>query len=206
MKIFPPIVLDGGSHISLVDIKIPEEVTKSFTFTKRQAIYSEPIKGDQTKMTDFPKGVYNIYKLRYEIKTSLLVEYIDLNIATLNFNNINIETKSNTIKVSPELAEILNIPKTLPPFSHIKISGDEKYLINCNLVEANSSYSFMVFPGDVYPSNLLAIAPSRDGRYPELTIQSVNKIINNLTLEILTENLETPDFGDKEINYILKVW
>ena len=64
---------------------------------------------------------------------------------------------------------------------------------------------FMVSPGDVYPSNLLTIAPSRDGRYPELTIQSVNKIINNLTLEILAENFETPDFGDKEIIYILKV-
>ena len=63
----------------------------------------------------------------------------------------------------------------------------------------------MVSSGDVYPSNLLAIAPSRDRRYPELTIQSVNKIINNITLEILTENLETPDFGDKEIIYILKV-
>ena len=194
------------SHISLVDIKIPEEVTKSFTFTKRQAICSEPSKGDQAKMTVFPKGVYNIYKLCYEIKTSPLVEYIDLNIATPNFNNINIETKSNTIKVSPELAEILNIPMTLPPFSHIKISGDEKYLINCNLVEANSSYSFMVSSGDVYPSNLLlAIAPSRDGRYPELTTQSVNKIINNLTLEILKENLETLDLGYKEIIYILKV-
>ena len=205
VEIFPPIVLDGRSHISLVDIKIPEEVTKSFTFTKRQAIFGEPNKGDETKMAVFPKGVYNIYKLRYEIKTSPLDEYIDLNIATLNFNNINIETKSNTIRFSPELAEILNIPKTLPPYSHIKISGDEKYLINCNLVEANSSYSFMVSPGDVYPSNLLAIAPSRDGRYPELTIQSVNKIIDNLTLEILTENFETPDFSDKEIIYILKV-
>ena len=199
------LVLDRRSHINLVDIKIPEEVTKSFTFTKRQAIYSEPSKGDQAKMTVFPKIVYNTYKLRYEIKTSPLVEYIDLNIATPNFNNINIETKSNTIKVSPELAEILNIPKTLPPFSHIKISGDEKYLINCNLVEANSSYSFMVSSGNVYPSNLLAIAPSRDGRYPELTIQPVNKIINNLTLEILKENLETPDFGYKEIIYVLKV-
>ena len=205
VEIFPPIVLDGRSHISLVDIKTPEEVTKSFTFTKRQAIFGEPNKGDATKMAVFPKGVYNIYKLRYEIKTSPLDENIDLNIATLNFNNINVETKSNTIRFSPELAEILNIPKTLPPFSHIKISGDEKYLINCNLVEANSSYSFMVSPGDVYPSNLLAIAPSRDGRYPELTIQSVNKIINNFTLEILTENFETPDFSDKEIIYILKV-
>ena len=119
-----------------------------------------------------------------------------------NNNNVYIETKSNTNKVLRKLAEILNIPKTLPPFSHIKISSDKKYLINCNLVENRSSYSFGV---SVYPHNLLAIAPSRDGRYPELTIQSVNKIINNLTLEILTENLETPDFGDKEIIYILKV-
>ena len=123
----------------MVDIRIPEEETKSFTFTKRQAIYTEPIKVEQTKMTVFPKGVYNIYKLRYEIKTSPLVEYIDLNIETTN-NNIYITTKFNTIRFSPELAEILNIPKTLPPFSHIKISGDEKYLINCNLIEANSSY------------------------------------------------------------------
>ena len=192
VDIFPPIVLDGRSHISLVGIRIPEEETKSFTFTDTQAIYGEPINGEKAKMTVFPKGDdYNIYKIQYKIETTN--------------NNIYITTKSNTIKFSPELAQILNIPKTLPPFSHIQISGDEKYLINCNLVEANSSYSFMVPPGDFYPSNLLAIVPSRDGRYPELTIQSVNKIINNITLEILTENLETPDFGDKEIVYILKV-
>ena len=138
-----------------------------------------------------------------------LIINIGLNIETIN-NNAYIETKSNTIKVSRKLAEILNIPETLPPFSHIKISGNEKYLINCNLVENRSSYSFgaPVYPSHslaVYPSNLLAIAPSRDGRYPELTIQSVNKIINNLTLEILTENLETPEFANKEIIYILKV-
>ena len=206
VEIFPPIVLDGRSHISLVDIRIPEEVTKSFTFTDTQAIYGEPINGEKPKITVFPKGDdYNIYKIQYKIKTSPLVEYIDLNIETTN-NNIYITTKSYTITFSPELAQILNIPKTLPPFSHIKISGDEKYLIKCNLVEANSSYSFMVSPGDVYPSNLLAIVPSRDGRYPELTIQSVNKIINNLTLEKLRENFETLDFGDKEIIYILKVW
>ena len=190
VEIFPPIVLDGRSHISLVDIRIPEEETKSFTFTDTQAIYGEPSKGGQPKLMGFPKGVYNIYKLRHEINNNRLTENFGLNIETIN-NNVYIETKLNIIKVSPELAEILNIQKTLPPFSHIKISGDEKYLIDCNLVEANSSYSFMVSPGDVYPSNLLAIAPSRDGRYPELIIQSVNKIINNLTLEILTEQVQS---------------
>ena len=204
VQIYPPIVLDGRSHISLVDIRIPEEVTKSFTFTDTQAIYGEPSKGGQPKLIGFPKGVYNIYKLLYEINNNRLTENFGLNIETIN-NNVYIKTKSNIIKVSPELAEILNIAKTLPSLSRIKISGDEKYLIKCNLVEANSSYSFMVSPGDVYPSNLLAIVPSRDGRYPELTIQSVNRTINTITLEILTENLETPDFGDKEIVYILKV-
>ena len=202
IEIFPPIVLNEGSHISLVDTKIPEEVTKSFTFTNRQVISTESSNG-QPKMTVFPKGVYNIYKIQYKINTSPLVEYIDLNIATLNFNNINIVTKSNTIKFSPELAKTLGIPETLPPFSYKKISGNEKYLINCNLVKANSSYPF---GPKVSPSRLLAVAPSRNGCYPELSIQSGKNIINNLTLEILTENLETPDLGDNEITYVLKVW
>ena len=164
MEIFPPITLGEKSHISLVDIKIPEEVTKSFTFTGRQAIYSEPSKGDLPKLMGFPKGVYNIYKLRYEINNNRLTENIGLNIETIN-NNVYIETKSNTIKVSRKLAQILNNPETLPPFSSVKISGDEKYLINCNLVENRSSYSF---GATVYPSNLLEIIPLRDERYPEL--------------------------------------
>ena len=79
----------------------------------------------------------------------------------------------------------------------------KKYLINCNLVEANSSYSF---GSKVSPSRLLAVAPSRNGRYSKLSIQSGKNIINNLTLEIFTENLETPDFGDNEITYVLQVW
>ena len=108
-----------------------------------------------------------------------------------NNNNVYIKTKSEAIRFSRELVEILNIPEIIMPFSSIKSSGDEKYLINCNLVEMNSSYSFgsKVSPSHsltVYPSHLLAVAPSRDGRYQELSIQSGNKIINNLKLEILT--------------------
>ena len=208
VEIFPPIVLGEKSHISLVDIKIPEEATKSFTFTNRQVISTEP--NDRApKMKVFP-DVYNIPKLQHMIKKSPLAENLSF-INGPNNNNVYIKTKSNIIRFSRKLAEILNIPEIIMPFSSIKISGDEKYLINCNLVENRSSYSFgaPVYPSHslaVYPSNLLAIAPSRNGRYPELTIQSVNKIINNLTLEILTENVETPEFANKEIIYILKVW
>ena len=55
VEIFPPIVLDGRSHISLADIRIPEEVTKNFTFTEQQAIYGEPSKGAQPKLMGFSK-------------------------------------------------------------------------------------------------------------------------------------------------------
>ena len=86
MEIFPPIVLDGRSHISLVEIRIPKEDSKSFTFTNKQEISTDP-NDSETKMTIFPKGVYNIHKLRFEIKHSPLAKYIDLNIETTN-NNI----------------------------------------------------------------------------------------------------------------------
>ena len=63
VEIYPPIVLDGRSHISLVDIIIPEEVTKSFIFTGHQAISGEPTsKDNQSRLMAFPKGVYNIHK------------------------------------------------------------------------------------------------------------------------------------------------
>ena len=42
VEIFPPIDLNGRSHISLVDIKIPEEVIKNFTFMVRQLIITGP--------------------------------------------------------------------------------------------------------------------------------------------------------------------
>ena len=87
MEIFPPIVLNEGPHISLAVIKIPEEVTKSLTFTNRQVISTESSNG-VPKMTVFPKGVYNIYKIQYKINTSPLAENIDLNIETINNNTI----------------------------------------------------------------------------------------------------------------------
>ena len=201
VQIFPPIALNGRSHISLIDIKIPEEVIKNFTFTTRQVITTGPNE-KVPKMIPFPKGVYNIYKLQDMIYSSPLAQSLILVIGSNN-HNVFIKTKSETIKISAELAQILNIPETLPPFSAIKISSNEYYLINCNLVENRSSYAF---GPKIRPSSLLAVAPSRDGSYPELSIQSGNKIMNNLILEIITETFESPDFGEKEIMYILKVW
>ena len=155
-------------------------------------------------MMTFPKGAYNLLKLQFMAKNNPVYKNIGFDIETIK-KAFYVTTKLYEIRSSPELAEILGIPKILAPFSHIKISGNEKYLINCNLVENRSTYSFKSTPGVVYPSRLLAVAPLRNGCYPELSIQSGKNIINNLTLEILTENLETPNFGDNVITYVLKV-
>ena len=202
IEIFPPIVLNEGSHISLADIEIPEEVTKSFTFTGHQAISGGLIWDNQPAMMTFPKGAYNLLKLQFMVKNNPVYKNIGFDIETIK-RAFYVTTKLYEVRSLPKLAEILGIPKILAPFSSVKISGDEKYLINCNLVEANSSYSF---GSKVSPSRLLAVAPSRNGRYSKLSIQSGKNIINNLTLEIFTENLETPDFGDNEITYVLQVW
>ena len=118
-------------------------------------------------MMTFPKGAYNLLKLQFMVKNNPVYKNIGFDIETIK-KAFYVTTKLYEIRSSPELAEILGIPKILAPFSHIKISGNEKYLINCNLVGNRSSYSFKSTPGVVYPSRLLAVAPLRNGCYPEL--------------------------------------
>ena len=89
----------------------------------------------------------------------------------------------------------------------MKISGDEKYFVYCDLVEENSSLLY----GEnnaarIMPSKLLAVAPkSESGVYPELLIPAEKRVINNITLRIENEKFEVPDFNDKEIIYVLKI-
>ena len=118
-------------------------------------------------------------------------------------------TQSKEIIVSPELTKNFNIPRELKPYSAVKISGDEKYFVYCDLVEENNS----LFSGEnnsarVMPSKLLAVVPkgeSESGVYPELLIPADKRVINNITLRIENEKFEVPDFNDEEIIYVLKI-
>ena len=66
----------------------------------------------------------------------------------------------------------------------MKISGDEKYFVYCDLVEENNS----LMSGEnnsarIMPSKLLVVAPkSESGVYPELLIPAEKRVINNITL------------------------
>ena len=90
----------------------------------------------------------------------------------------------------------------------MKISGDEKYFVYCNLVENNNSLlSSENNSGRIMPSKLLAVAPkSESGVYPELLILVDKRVINNITLCIENETFEVPDFNDEPIIYVLKIW
>ena len=89
----------------------------------------------------------------------------------------------------------------------MKISGDEKYFVYCDLVEENNSLlSRENNAARVMPSKLLAVAPkSESGVYPELLIPADKRVINNITLCIENEKFEVPDFNDEEIIYVLKI-
>ena len=91
----------------------------------------------------------------------------------------------------------------------MKISGDEKYFVYCDLVENNNSLlsNEKLRDGRIMPSKLLAVAPkSESGVYPELLNPADKHVINNITLSIENEKFEVPDFNDEEIIYVLKIW
>ena len=115
--------------------------------------------------------------------------------------------QENEVLFSEELAKKFNIPSRLKPYSVVKISGDEKYFVYCDLVENNNS----LMSGEnnaarIMPSQLLAVAPKGEsGVYPELLIPAEKRVINNITLRIENEKFEVPDFNDEEIIYVLKI-
>ena len=125
---------------------------------------------------------------------------------TITDNAAYLTTQSKEIIVSEELTKNFNIPRELKPFSVVKISGDEKYFVYCDLVEENNSLlSGENNSGRVMPSKLLAVVPKGEsGVYPEL-IPAEKRVINNITLRIENEKFEVPDFNDEEIIYVLKI-
>ena len=116
-------------------------------------------------------------------------------------------TQSKEIIVSSELTKNFNIPRKSKPYSAVKISGDEKYFVYCDLVEENNSLlSGESNAARIMPSKLLAVAPkSESGVYPELLIPADKRVINNITLRIENEKFEVPDFNDEPIIYVLKI-
>ena len=207
VDLVPPLVLGDKQRISLVDIRIPEQY---FEFTTDQAIGDDGRYKNQLKIIKLSKhhGKYNARRLKQVLNGDPLKAELGLEISITD-KAAYLTTQSNEIIVSEELIKNFDIPRELKPFSVVKISGDEKYFVYCDLVEENNS----LLSGEklrvarIMPSKLLAVAPkSESGVFPELLIPAEKRVINNITLSIENEKFEVPDFNDEEIIYVLKIW
>ena len=205
VDLVPPLVLGDKQRISLVDIRIPEQY---FEFTDDQAIGDENRFKKKLKIIKLSKhlGKYNARRLQQVLHGDSPKAELGLEI-TITDKAAYLTTQSKEIIVSEELTKNFNIPRESKPYSAVKISGDEKYFVYCDLVEENNS----LLSGEnnaarIMPSKLLAVAPkSESGVYPELLIPAGKRVINNITLRIENEKFEVPDFNDEEIIYVLKI-
>ena len=207
VDLVPPLVLGDKQRVSLVDIRIPEQY---FEFTTDQANGDDGRYKNQLKIIKLSKhhGKYNARRLKQVFNGDSLKAELGLEI-TITDKAAYLTTQSKEVIVSPELIKNFNIPRELKPFSVVKISGDEKYFVYCDLVENNNS----LLSGEklrvarIMPSKLLAVAPkSESGVFPELLIPADKRVINNITLRIENEKFEVPDFNDEPIIYVLKIW
>ena len=207
VDLVPPLVLGDKQRISLVDIRIPEQY---FEFTNGQAIGTDisDDDDDDLKIIFFSKhhGKYNARRLKQVLNDDPLKAELELEISITD-KAAYLTTQSKEVIVSEELTKNFNIPRILNPYSVVKISGDEKYFVYCDLVEENNSLlSCENNSARVMPSKLLAVAPkSESGVYPDLLIPADKRVINNITLRIENEKFEVPDFNDEEIIYVLKI-
>ena len=205
VDLVPPLVLGDKQRISLVDIRIPEQY---FEFTAYGSIGTDGRYGNKINIIHLSEhlGKYNARRLKQVINGDKLKAELGLEI-TITDKAAYLTTQSKEIIVSPELTKNFNIPRELKPFSVVKISGDEKYFVYCDLVEENNSImSNEKNSGRVMPSKLLAVVPKGEsGVYPELLIPAEKRVINNITLRIENEKFEAPDFNDEEIIYVLKI-
>ena len=205
VDLVPPLVLGDKQRISLVDIRIPEQY---FEFTDDQAIGDENRFKKKLKIIKLSKhlGKYNARRLKQVLNGDSLKAELGLEIKITD-KAAYLTTQSKEIIVSSELTKNFNIPRELKPYSAVKISGDEKYFVYCDLVEENNS----LMSGEnnsarIMPSKLLAVVPKGEsGVYPELLIPAEKRVINNITLRIENEKFEVPDFNDEEIIYVLKI-
>ena len=205
VDLVPPLVLGDKQRVSLLDIRIPEQY---FEFTDYESIGTDGRYDNKLKIILFSKhlGKYNARRLKQVLNGNPLKAELGLEI-TITDKAAYLTTQSKKVTVSPELTKNFNIPRELKPYSAVKISGDEKYFVYCDLVEENNS----LLSGEnnaarIMPSKLLAVAPkSESGVYPELLIPADKRVINNITLSIENEKFEVPDFNDEPIIYVLKI-
>ena len=187
------------SEIQLVDYDFPETY--------------EVFETDQTiKSPDGSKTLLTISAGGYSFKTLQTVFIISkLGVAIHpTSKGYCIISKDKDVVVSRELSKRLDISSYLFADKFYPISWPfYKYHICCNINTSNSVLGQITTAvGEdlkLEPTNLLAIVPSKSGIYPSIPIQVENHPINYITLSVLDENGNKPNFSDVLFRINLRV-
>ena len=81
-----------------------------------------------------------------------------------------------------------------------------QYYVYCDISTSNSVLGqITTVDGNFKPTNLLAVVPSKSEKYPSIPIKVENHPINYLTLSVLDENGNKPNFNDMPFRINLRV-
>ena len=113
----------------------------------------------------------------------------------------------NSIGISEELSMKLSIVNYSTIGRIFAISWPyHQYYVYCDIGTSKSVLGQIIKAGEkLAPTNLLAIIPSKSEKYPLIPIQVENHPINYLTLSVLDENGNKPNFNDEPFRINLRV-
>ena len=187
------------SEIQLVDYDFPE------TFAKFEKELTIKKLGGSSTLLSISKGNYSL---------KMLIAAINLVNSGAEVRHLSDEyhlfIKNDNITFSNEFRGKLGLPSILTAQKSYPISWPlHKYNVYCD-IDASSSVLGQITKATteglkLVPTNLLAIIPSKSGIYPSIPIQAGNHPINYLTLTVLDENGNKPNFSGVSYRISLRV-
>ena len=188
--------LQSISEIQLVDYDFPE------TYEKFEA--------DQTiKTPDGSKTLLTVSASSYSFKVMrlmIIMSNLGINIHPTN-DGYCISSKDDNVVVSRDLAKVLGIPNFLFKNKYYPITWPSyKYHVYCDIGTSCSVLGqISTKEGKLFPTNLLAVIPSKSGIYPSCQIWPVSHPINYITLLVLDENGKEPSLGEAALRINLRI-
>ena len=185
------------SEIQLVDYDFPEEHVE---FKKEQTITNYD---DGNELLALRPGNYSF---------NTLYTILDHTVSGISmhksYTGYHLMSKNNGIGISEELSKKLSIVDYTSIGRISTLSWPKhQYYVYCNIGTSNSVLGQVTTTssGNLKPTNLLAIIPSKSEKYPSMPIQVENHPINYLTLSVLDENGNKLNFNDKPFRINLKI-
>ena len=188
--------LQSISEVQLVDYDFPETYEK--------------LEKDQTiKTPDGSKTLLTISASSYDYKTMrlmIIMSNLGINIHPTN-DGYCISSKDDNVVVSKELAKVLGIPSYLFAGKYYPITWpSHKFHVYCDVGTSSSVLGQITTAGNkLVPTNLLAVVPSKSGTYPSCQIGVESGPINYITLLVLDENGENPNWVGESFRLNLRV-